>query len=92
MFKQLLSNGDENGLAVPQSLSIHDADRIIDPITDQESDGPWRAVELSAEAKQRICDAINAEVGGAQKAAARIAEARAKELTKRAEQAAKENK
>jgi hypothetical protein len=87
MLKQLLVNGDENGLATPATMQISDADLITDQVTDQKYSGQWRPAELSTEAKQRICDAINAELGGATKAAERVITARAKEIARKAEAA-----
>jgi hypothetical protein len=73
MFIQLLINADENGMATPSLMTIKDADTLTDAVTEAKYRGPWRDAVLTPEAKQRICDAINAEVGGAAKAAERIA-------------------
>ena len=62
-----------DGICKPEHIEILDSDVLTDGITGDQYRGPNRhaADTLSLAAKQRICDAINAETGGAVKAKAR---------------------
>ena len=87
-----------DGICKPEHVEILDSDVLTDGITGEQYRGPNRhaADALSLAAKQRICDAINAETGGAVKAKARddakradIAATKAAEAQRIADEAAR---
>jgi hypothetical protein len=87
MLERIQAFAGLNGLIAPRSIQVFDQSVALDPLTDQPSRvGDLRLVELSDAARQRIADAINAELGGEAKAAQRLTAAR----TAIAERAAKE--
>lgn len=91
MFERIQAFADINGRITPESIDVRDADVIVDPVTDEVRRGDLRKVDLPADVRQRIADFINAELGGAEKAAERLQGARAKVLAER-EKAAKATK
>lgn len=88
MLYRIQADADNNGTIQPQSIQVFDADVITDPVTDDTTRGSLRPVDLSSTARQRIADAINAELAGPQKSAARLEAARTKAREQRERAAA----
>ena len=76
MLERIQATADLNGMIIPGSIQAFDADLIKDPITDATIRGPLRTAVISAAGRQKIADAINAELGGEQKAKRRIQDAK----------------
>ncbi len=77
MLYRIQADANRNGMIRPRAIEIYDAPLTMDPVTDVETRGPPVLVDLPNAARQRIADAINAELEGATRAAERLAAARA---------------
>lgn len=86
MLERIQALAGHDGLITAASVQVYDAPVVIDPVTDLPRRGDLREVRLPLDVRQRIADAINAELGGAAKAQERLAAAReAKRIEREAE-------
>ncbi len=77
MLYRIQADANRNGMIRPRDIQIYDAPLTVDPVTDEQTRGAPVLVDLPNGARQRIADAINAELEGATKASERLAAARA---------------
>jgi hypothetical protein len=87
MLFRVQADAGLDGVIQASSIEVFDAPLLIDPVTDQPRRGDLRQVDLSLAIRQRIADAINAELAGTTKAAERLTETRNKERQRREETA-----
>lgn len=76
MLERLQCFAGLDGLISAASIQAFDAPIVTDPVTDERRRGDLIPVTLPLAVRQRIANAINAELGGPEKAAARISAAR----------------
>ncbi len=76
MLERIQALAGLDGLITAASVQVFDAPVVTDPVTDELRRGDLREVHLPADVRTRIADFINAELGGAAKAAERIAASR----------------
>lgn len=76
MLERIQALAGLDGQITAASVQVFDAPVVTDPVTDEPRRGDLREVLLPLDVRQRIADAVNAELGGAAKAAERITAAR----------------
>ena len=77
MLYRIQADANRNGMIRPRDIQIYDAPLTVDPVTDEQTRGAPVLVDLPNAARQRIADAINAELEGATKSSERLAAASA---------------
>lgn len=92
MLERIQAFANADGTISPERIEIFDAQVRAHPVTGEPIRGELiRDVKLSADARQRIADAINAELAGATKAAERLTAMRVANEEKKAREEPKGN-
>lgn len=76
MLERIQAFAGLDGQITAASVQVYDAPVVTDPVTDELRRGDLREVLLPLDVRQRIAAAINAELGGATRAAERLTAAR----------------